>query len=197
MSNIFSHKTSPLSLQSDEDLAAFYKNSGEMNIIGELFRRYSHLVLGICFKYLQNTEEAKDAVMQIFEKLISDLKNNRIENFKSWLYVVSKNHCLMQIRKEVSEKTLLQNFSQKVMEIWDELHLNHEDDIEKRLALLMKAMKQLPHDQMICIELLFLQDKSYKEISEITGLNLNGIKSYVQNGKRNLKKVLEKTNGSE
>jgi len=197
MHNVVLHKSPTVSLQSDEELAAFYKESCEMVTIGELFRRYSHLVLGVCFKYLHNKEEAKDAVMQIFEKLITDLKNNRVENFKSWLYIVSKNHCLMSIRKEISEKAQIQNFSEKVMEMWDELHLNHEDVLERRLESLNNAMLQLPHEQKICVELLYLQNKSYKEIAEITGLEMNGIKSHVQNGKRNLKIALEKTNGRE
>lgn len=189
------HKNPPFSLQSDEKLAALYKGSGEMELIGELFRRYSHLISGVCFKYLHNTEEVKDAVMHIFEKLITDLKNNRVENFKSWLYIVSKNHCLMIIRKENSEKIKIQNFPEKIMEFWDELHLNNEDILERRLASLTNAMLQLPHEQKICVELLYLQNKSYKEIAVITGLEMSGIKSHVQNGKRNLKIALEKSNG--
>ena len=50
-------------------------------------------------KYLKNEEAAKDAVQQIFLKVIHELQRYQVQFFKSWLYMIARNHCLMQLRK--------------------------------------------------------------------------------------------------
>jgi RNA polymerase sigma factor (sigma-70 family) len=190
-------KSSSLISLIDDELISIYRDSENMEAFGELYRRYSHLVLGTCFKYLKNKDNACDATMQIFEKLISDLKTNSITHFKSWLYILSKNHCLMILRKETTVQKQLEtiriNTHEKFVEIWDELHLNHEQDDEKRLVALTQALTQLSSEQRTCVELMYFENKSYKEIADITGMDMNKIKSHIQNGKRNLKILLEKT----
>jgi RNA polymerase sigma factor (sigma-70 family) len=185
---------------SDEELLLRFQSTYSMEIIGELYRRYSHLVLGVCLKYLKNQEDARDATMYIFEKLIRDLKTNKVENFKSWLYTVSKNHCLMEIRKEAATQRHLEkieeNPDEKFVEIWDELHLINVDQ-EKRLTALNYALTQLNHEQRTCVQLVYLENKSYKETAEITGMDVVNVKSHIQNGKRNLRILLEKRNDTE
>jgi RNA polymerase sigma-70 factor (ECF subfamily) len=180
----------------DDELIAIYRDLGDMEVMGELYRRYSHLVLGTCFKYLKSKDNACDATMQIFEKLFSDLKTNQVTYFKSWLYMVSKNHCLMILRKETSVQKQIEiireNGQEKFVEIWDEMHLNHEYEDEKRLAALKEALEQLNKEQRTCVELTYFENKSYKEIADITGMDINKVKSHIQNGKRNLKLLLEK-----
>jgi RNA polymerase sigma-70 factor (ECF subfamily) len=167
-----------------------------MEIIAELHRRYSHLVVGVCLKYLRNEEIARDATMQVFEKLIVDLRNHTIDNFKSWLYTVSKNQCLMDMRKNASENIRLElvyaNSTEKFVEIWDELHLNNEFDLERKLEALHDALGVLNTEQRICIDLFYLKGKSYIEISGIAGMDVKLVKSHIQNGKRNLRIHLEK-----
>jgi RNA polymerase sigma factor, sigma-70 family len=191
------YKDPLLSLLSDEELVLRFCQTGDMQLIGELYRRYSHLVLGVCLKYLRDEDDACDATMQIFEKMMADLKRNRPENLKPWLYTVAKNHCLMALRKNVSEQKhigLIRNdSSEKFVEIWDELHLNHEYDEEKRLEALAGALSSLVPEQSTCVRMIYLENKSYKEIAQITGMDINQVKSHIQNGKRNLKILLEKT----
>jgi RNA polymerase sigma-70 factor (ECF subfamily) len=181
----------------DEALLGVYRKTNDMPIIGELFDRYAHLVLGVCIKYLKNEEEAKDACMQVFEKLISDLKSTHITQFKGWLHTVSRNHCLIIIRKKVSSQAhfdeFTKNFSQEFVNFWSEL--NHIHETETELNNLTRAMEELDLEQRQCIELIYFQDKSYKQITEITGFELNKVKSCIQNGKRNLKLLLEKEYG--
>ena len=178
----------------DEELIAMFHTQGNMEVLGELYRRYAHLVLGVCLKYLKNQEEAHDATMQIFEKLISDLKTSRIENFKSWLYTVAKNFSLMEIRKDASKQRHLEiireQSDENFVEIWEELHLNDVDD-KKRLAALNQALTQLNQEQRMCVQMIYLENKSYKEIADITGMDISHVKSHIQNGKRNLKILLE------
>lgn len=159
-------------------------------VIGHLFEKYTHLVFGVCMKYLKDEDDAKDAVMQIFEKLLIDLKKHEITQFKGWLHTVAKNHCLMQLRsdKSLSEKQQeLKKDFKSFVESGYELHLNSEPDKEKQLNQLEQAINSLKEEQKICIDLFYLKEKSYQEIAVLTGYSLNTVKSNIQNGKRNIK----------
>jgi len=179
----------------DEELIVRYKDSADNNIISELFERYTHLIFGVCMKYLKNEEDSKDAVMQIFEQLFTKLKTQEIQYFKSWIYTVSKNHCLMQIRHEHTTKKYkveyYEKMQQEIMEFTGLFHHLNKEEINDRIPKLKKGIDQLKADQRRCIELLYLQEKSYKEVAEMTGFSLKQVKSYIQNGKRNLKIFLE------
>lgn len=179
---------------SDNELITEYKNTKNNVFVGILYKRYAHLVLGLSLKYLKDEDEAKDAVMQIFEKLLSDLLKHNIEYFKSWLYTFSKNHCLMIIRTKQSllkKEIELELHADSFMETHSQLHLNHNNDKEKQYLALEHAITELNKEQKECIELFYLKSKSYHEIAEKTGFSLNEVKSYIQNGKRNLKIKLE------
>ena len=185
---------------SDLELIAEYKNTENKLFIGILYKRYSHLVLGLSLKYLKNEDEAKDAVMQIFEKLFADLLKHQIEFFKSWLYTYSKNFCLMIIRtrqSKLKKEIELENNADLFMETESGLHLNKADEKEKQFVALENAINDLKDEQKKCIDLFYLKEKSYVEIAEITGFTINEVKSYIQNGKRNLKIKLENTVGKE
>ena len=178
----------------DEELIAEYFSNHEHNIIGELFKRYTHLVFGVCLKYLQNEEKSKDAVMEIFESLIEKLKIHKVLSFKSWLYSVSKNHCLMLIRVNSSDTRLkekiYQNLISENVELQDQMHLLFKDEQEPVAEKLDEAINQLKKEQMNCIKLMYLDDKSYKQIVDITGYSMKEVKSHIQNGKRNIKNYL-------
>lgn len=180
---------------SDNELIAEYKNTKNNVFVGILYKRYSHLVLGLSLKYLKDEDEAKDAVMQIFEKLLSDLLKFNIEYFKSWLYTFSKNHCLMIIRTKQSKlkkEIDLQRHADSFMETETNSHLNKTEEKEIQYTLLEKAIEELNEDQRKCIKLFYLKERSYNEIVDETGYSLNEVKSFIQNGKRNLKIKLEK-----
>ena len=164
--------------------------------VGILYKRFSHLVFGLSIKYLKDEDEAKDAVMHIFEKLMTDLLKHDIQYFKSWLYTFSKNHCLMIIRtrqNRLKKEADLQVHASLFMETETTLHHTVQADKEKEYDNLEKAINGLNEEQKKCIELFYLKEKSYQEISNINGYTLNEVKSYVQNGKRNLKIKLEKS----
>lgn len=171
---------------SDETLISRYKLDGKTDWVGLLFERYTHLVFGVCMNYLKIEEESRDAVMDIFERLLKDLKNYDIQNFKSWLYTYTKNHCLMKIRKRdintVSSEAVLNFF-------WEDLtsELDAKEKLEKNIHLLLNEVENLPEEQQICLKLFYLEQKSYKQIIEETGFSDKNVKSYIQNGKRRLK----------
>jgi RNA polymerase sigma-70 factor (ECF subfamily) len=156
-----------------------------------------HLVYGVCLKYLENRDDAKDAVTSIFEKLIIDLPKHDVDNFKSWLYVLTKNFCLMKIRsgKSATRKMEAWQAEQEVfVESVDELHPIDEDENEMNHAL-QECIKKLKGEQQQCIILFYYENKSYKEITEKTKIDEKKVKSYIQNGKRNLKICIENNHG--
>lgn len=170
----------------DEQLIENYLNTGNKDLIGILFERYTPLVYGLCLRYLDDHEQCKDAVMEIFESLFEKLAVHKVSCFRNWLYSVSRNHCLMIIRKASGTERL----KKKAAGEQEEYELQPEYLAYDQERLLHEAVEQLAEEQKLCLTLLYLEDKSYNDISETTGYSLNQVKSYVQNGKRNLKKTI-------
>lgn len=174
----------------DEEMLIKYRSYGDQELIGHLFNTYMHLVYGLCLKYLKNQEDSKDAVMSIYEHISEKLKTTEVQHFKSWLYMVTKNHCLMQLRKNNPEIS-----TDIFMESPDAMHLMEEEDkLEKDLTALDKCIEELKADQKECVKQFFLEKKSYQQINENTGIDIKKVKSHIQNGKRNLKICLEGKN---
>lgn len=168
---------------SDENIVLLYKQSNDRNCIGELYARYSPLVMGVSLKYLKNVADAQDSLMQVFEKLISELNKNEVRNFKPWLYQITKNQCLMQLRKTKKiHKTPIENQSLEQ----EENEIEQHEEKELLLTKLEEFIPKLKENQRVCIELFYLKNKSYTQIAEETGFNLKEVKSNIQNGKRNL-----------
>lgn len=180
----------------DEVLIARYRESGHSFFFGELYKRYTHLVFGLCMKHFRDEEESKDMVMNIFEKLMHKLQTEDVKHFKSWLYIVAKNECLMQLRrnKKLETNPLFEEKTGDLMESGDVMHLNEETGKEEILQMMEAGIKMLSEGQKICIELFYLQQKSYQEVSDMTGYTVNEVKSHIQNGKRNLKIQLSREN---
>lgn len=174
---------------SDAELVSQFKTSGDSICVGELFSRYRHLVYGVCMKYLGDEDESQDVQMQVFEKLLKDLGRHEISQFKGWLYAVARNECLMYLRSRKSrleKQKELKKDTQELMENGPALHPGISEK-EQQLQLMEEGLRQLNEHQRTCMELFYLQEKCYKEIAETTGYSLNEVKSYIQNGKRNLK----------
>ena len=178
----------------DEELLDFYLKSHDLEIIGILYKRYAHLVYGVCLKYLKDRDDGKDAVMQIFEKIIKELGEKEVKHFKSWIYVVARNYCLMQLRnKKYRESTNIESGDSESFFMESEIEMNHIDEtiLNTRTDKLKNCLDQLSSEQKRCVELFYLKEKCYKEIVAVTHFELKKVKSYIQNGKRNLKNCME------
>jgi RNA polymerase sigma-70 factor (ECF subfamily) len=176
---------------SDQELLEKFYADHNNEWLGILLERYTLLLLGVCMKYLKNEDDAKDSVQQVFLKVIQELHKYKVEYFKSWVYMVAKNHCLMKLRDkqgkvsaELNEKVLL------APEEETDRQLLVQND--QTLELMEEALKELNPEQKQCVTLFYLQKKSYQEINEITGFSMLQVKSYIQNGKRNLKILIER-----
>ena len=173
----------------DKELVSLFRTSGNMEVLAVLFQRYMELLYGVCLKYLKQPEAAKDAVMQIFEELVQKLPKHEVDNFKSWLYTLAKNYCLMQLRTPKNLKTT--EFNPDSMQLEEEMHLNGVLLKEENLQKLERCLQTLSQEQKQTVELFYLQNKCYKEIAAITGIEWNKVRSFIQNGRRNLKICME------
>ena len=181
-------------IQSDTELVAAYRQTGDIKVLGDLYQRYMDLVYGVCLKYLKEPEQAQDAVMQIFEELVPKLKKHEVENFRGWLHQVAKNHCLMQLRTPKNLKTV--ELPSLLMQNEEDVHLNGVMEKEENFQKLEKCIASLSDDQRMMIKLFYLEGRCYNEIVEITGHEWNHVRSLIQNGRRNLKLCIEKTEAS-
>ena len=174
----------------DQELIASYRKKDDRKALGMLFDRYSHLVFGVCMKYLKNEDDAKDATTAVYEKLMEDLKRFDVVKFNNWIHSVARNYCLMQLR---SRKAMLHVDEENGL-TWDGFvethqpsHLVAETNLESELQLMEEAIKNLNEEQRICIELFYLKKYCYQDVAEISGFSLLEVKSFIQNGKRNLR----------
>lgn len=177
---------------SDKNLILRFKETQDLEILGELYNRYTHLIYGVCLKYLKSREESQDSVIQIFELLITEIPKHEIDVFKSWLYGVTRNYCLMKLRKQkVQNKKKEQFHMDSFMENNHEMHpLDKEETVDLSDAL-NNCIEKLKEEQKESIKLFYLEERCYKEISEELHIEEKKVKSYIQNGKRNLKICLE------
>ena len=176
---------------SDQELLERFYNDHNNEWLGILFSRYTLLLLGVCLKYLKNEEDAKDAVQQIFLKAINELHKYKVEYFKSWVYMIAKNHCLMKLRDKGKISSEINDRIAATPDETEEISLLIEKD--KTLNHLSAALQKLNKEQQQCITLFYLEKKSYNEIADQTGFNMMHVKSHIQNGKRNLKLLLNKS----
>jgi RNA polymerase sigma-70 factor (ECF subfamily) len=163
-------------------------NNLRNDVLAEIYTRYSHLIYGVCLKYLECDEESLDTVVEIFESLFFKIPDNNITNFKSWLYSVTKNHCLMKLRKNKKYKNAIDNHFTETSYNNITEHNENEIMLNEKIQI---AINKLNKEQKICIEMFYYQNKSYFDISEITGYSVKSVKSHLQNGKIKLKKIIE------
>jgi len=174
----------------DKELVAAFKETGDINHLSSLYQRYMDLVFGVCLKYFKDAERSKDAVMDIFDELNTKLRQHEVDNFKGWLHVLARNYCLMQLRSPRNIKTT--EFNPAFMQSEQITHLNGEAfDKEENFRKLEGCIGALPEEQKRTVELFYLESKCYNEIAVITGYDWSKVRSYIQNGKRNLKICME------
>ncbi|MEM6522519.1 MAG: sigma-70 family RNA polymerase sigma factor [Bacteroidota bacterium] len=173
----------------EQSLIRRYQQSGDLDVLGKLYGKYMHLVYGVCLKYLKNREDSQDAVMQIFEKVVVSLIDSDVQNFKSWLFVVTKNFCLMKLRSSnYKQEQRQQDINEAFVENSLVMHpLNEDGEMESDLSKLEVCIEQLKLEQKTCVRMFYIEKKTYVEIVEMTNYDLKKVKSYIQNGKRNLK----------
>lgn len=173
----------------DAELVQQYRQDGNAVVLGTLYQRYMELVYGVCYKYLKDAELAKDAVINIYEELTQKLKKHEVTHFKSWLYTLARNHCLMQLRREKGKSTV--EMQESFMQSGELMHPDEVLQKEEQLNSMEQCMQQLPQEQRQCVEMFYLQQKCYNEICEVTGFEWNKVRSYIQNARRNLKLCME------
>jgi len=173
---------------SDQELVHAYQQDGDMEVLSMLYQRYMELIYGVCLKYFEDPEDAKDAVINIYEELIVKVKKHQIDFFRAWLYQLAKNHCLMQLRKK---KQHFEKISDNDVQYASISHLDEVKQKETQLELMQSCIDELGDEQQLSVKLFYLQNKCYKEIAEHTDTEIGKVKSFIQNGRRNLKICME------
>ena len=176
---------------------AAYRATGDLAVLGELYERHMELVYAVCYNYLRDEDEAKDAVMHLFEQLITDLRRHDVQQFQPWLHSVARNYCLMQLRKKQAHPmaTLLTyDTGDGTPDDLTELTSDEsgDPDLEEDLTRMETCLQTLPTEQRTCLTLFCLEKKSYTDVAQLTGYDLKQVKSYLQNGRRNLKLCMSK-----
>jgi len=183
---VFNLRGNKYASSSDEEILKVYRHTQDVAAWAALYERYMHLVYGVCMNILRDKKKSEDASMYLFESLPELILRYKIEHFKSWLFTVTRNHCYLIEKKTIRERhTAYQFLSEANGEETEESNAVHAMDH------LPSCLEILKNEQYQCVELFYLQQKSYQEIVEITGFSLNKVKSYIQNGKRNLRNCLE------
>lgn len=177
---------------SDQQLLQLYRESGNNQYAGILLQRYTLLLFGVCMKYLKNEEESKDAVQQVFIKSLGEMGKYEITYFKSWLYTVARNHCLMALRKSnrIISDDHIEDYAGTSGDPLEEKHVQQER--EQLLGWMEEGLEHLQEPQKQCVTLFYLEKRSYQDIAAATGSSLMQVKSAIQNGKRNLRIWVEK-----
>ncbi len=182
--------------KSDDQLVQLYQQGGDLEVLGVLYERYVELVYGVCLKYFKEKTKAEDGVIAIFEILVEKVRTQEIRQFRPWLHVVAKNHCLMQLRKKdrtVSFDDMLPTTQAAVVQSAGVLHPVDAFEEDGEQLALKKCIEGLPPQQKHCVEQFYFEEKSYKEIADLTGDDLGLVRSYIQNGRRNLRICMEKS----
>ncbi|MDR2882963.1 MAG: sigma-70 family RNA polymerase sigma factor [Alistipes sp.] len=174
----------------DDRLLAEFIETGDAALLGELYTRHMPLVYGLCLKYLGRAADAEDATMELFEELVDKVARQRIRNFRTWLWSVARNHCLQRLRRE--KRRVRVDFDDRFMESAPLVHLLSEGGDEAALAALEKCVEKLPERQREAVEMFFMERRSYADIADATLGEVKRVKSYIQNGKRNLRLCMER-----
>ena len=167
-----------------------FRETGDINILAQLYQPYMELVYAVALRYLEDSDAAKDAVMDVFEELVQKLRKHEVSNFRSWLHTLVKNHCLMKLRSGSRNKVV--NLEENGMQSSEDAHLDDVNEKEWQLNQMSDCISKLASDQRTTIEMFYLQQKCYNEISDITGMDWNKVRSLIQNGRRNLKICMDK-----
>ncbi len=189
ITNISPREGSP-DTPTDQELVGAYRQSADLAILASLYQRYIDLLYGVCLKYLGEREAARDAVMEIFEELSKKLLKHEVTHFKGWLYTLARNHCLMQLRS--SGRVKIHPFDPEGMQTADDWHLSDKMEQEAQLDRLSSCIEGLSAEQRTAVRLFYLENKCYKEIETITGMEWNKVRSLIQNGRRNLKICMQR-----
>lgn len=173
-----------------------YRKTGDLHLLGKVYEPYMPLLYGVCYKYYGKQTESEDAVMQIFEELVDKLRIHEVSNFKSWLYTFARNHCLMDLRRK--KRVVMvdmddESFVEGRLFDQEDMDLSSKQEVEDQLNLMESCLQTLSEEQQTCVRLFYLEQKCYKDIADMTGYELGKVKSYIQNGKRNLKICMERS----
>ena len=178
--------------ESDLDLIEKYRRTGETAYLNDLYRRYLHLVYGVCLRIIKDPHRSEDACMEVFERVTTLLKDQDVRSFQNWLYFVTRNYCYKLVQQPILDLLSSEELEQKTGVSFVEKEREETQIKEAMYEDLEAGIAQLPEEQRLCVVLFYYQRQSYREIAQTTGQDEKWVKTHLQNGKRKLKILLDK-----
>ncbi|MFQ5674351.1 MAG: RNA polymerase sigma factor [bacterium] len=167
-----------------------YLETRDVRYLGRLYEAYKKTIFWHCLKMVGNEEDAKDLASETFIRTF-----DRIEDFKlgapfcPWLMRIATNLCIDHLRKKNRYKFYKFDETHSAVAIQNESEPKQPMISGERIIEKLKKLKPL---QKRCFCLFYIHNLTYKQIAELTGYPLGKVRSYIQNGKRNFKLLMEK-----
>lgn len=183
-------------MPSDEHLIHLIAN-GDRNAFVEVYNLYSTQVYNTAIGYLQNKEEAEEAVQDIFLEIHRSASRFRADSkISTWIYRITVNKCLDRLRKRkaVKRMTVIRSVFRKEDQPVGPVGFNHPGvQLEKKedAKMLFAAIEELPERQKTAFILSFVEDLSRQEAADIMQISLKSLESLLQRAKQNLRNRLK------
>ena len=193
---MFFNRSKNIDQLSDEELIRLYQDREDEEYVGELYNRHSDKIYVVARNMVNDRDAAQDIVMSVFEKVLKNLLTTDVQSFSNWVFIIAKNECNQYLRSSSNNAKRMTEWGENQRNTFENVEndglerlLNEEQDYQTRNRV-QSAIEQLKEEQKICVVLFYYEGKSYRDIAYDTGYSENEVKSYLQNGKKNLEKLL-------
>ena len=161
--------------------------AGDMTAFDELMIRYERQIYRVCYRFVENRDDAKDLAQEVFIKVFEHLPAFRRESsLKTWLYRIAMNHCINHVKKNSREFV---EVTETIGSTGPSIHAEMED--RERRDYLRRLVKRLPPKQKAILELRIHEQLSYEEIAKISGRSVSTIKASVFFALERLRKLVK------
>jgi len=170
-----------------DNLAVERYLAGDMTAFDELMIRYERQIYRICYRFVNNRDDAMDLAQEVFIKAFEHLGNFRRESsMKTWLYRIAMNHCINHVKKNAREFV-------EITESIGSINASvHSDMVEReQREQFRRLVKKLPPKQKAILEMRIHEQLSYEEIATMSGRSISTIKASVFFALEKLRKLVK------
>jgi RNA polymerase sigma-70 factor (ECF subfamily) len=161
--------------------------TGDTTAFDEIMVRYERQIYRICYRFVDNREDAMDLAQDVFIKAFEHLATFRGEaSLKTWLYRIAMNHCINHVKKHTQEFVEVSEYTGSVHST---VHAQLED--REQREQFRQMVKMLPPKQKAILEMRINEQLSYEEIAKISGRSVSTIKASVFFAMEKLRKLVK------
>lgn len=161
--------------------------AGDVAAFDELMIRYERQIYRVCYRFVENRDDAMDLAQEVFIKVFEHLPTFRREStLKTWLYRIAMNHCINHVKKHSQEFVEVTEYTSTVP---PSVHAQMEH--QEQRDHFRRMVKYLPPKQKAILELRINEQLSYEEIARISGRSISTIKASVFFALEKLRKLVK------